>query len=221
MTNFEKIENRNICAECGGECCKGGGCAYLSTDFEALKTEVIEEALATGRLSITASLKFEYTKNGIPTANAILYLRARNIGKGEIDLVSVPTACASLEEKGCHFDINSRPSDGAAIIPDANKKCQSIITRNELLTTWLPYQGTLRRIVKRHTGKTVEAQVREDIETYVYELLAPTNNNINRIYQLSHRDTLESIEIAYPEEYQRAYKRLKNEIGITRYRSTK
>lgn len=219
--SINRVENRSICAECGGECCKGGGCAYLSTDFEALKTEVVEQALATGRVSIAASLIFEFTKNGVPSYSPILYLRARNIGRGEIDLVSIPKQCASLEEHGCHFDLEHRPSDGACIIPDANKKCGSVITRSELVESWIPYQGILRRIVKRHVGKPVEAQIKEDAELFIYDLIVPTGDSARTIYQMSHKETLKSFRIVFPEEYRKAQNRVKAEIGITRFRSVK
>ena len=136
-------------------------------------------------------------------------------------MVSIPKQCASLEEHGCHFDLENRPSDGASIVPDANKQCRSVITRPELIDSWLPYQGILRRIVKRHTGKTVEMQIKEDAESFMYDLIVPTNDS-NRIrYQISHKSTLESFRIVFPEEYRKACSRVKSEIGIARYRSTK
>ena len=34
MESNIEYENLNLCAECGGKCCKNSGCGYLPKDFE-------------------------------------------------------------------------------------------------------------------------------------------------------------------------------------------
>lgn len=169
---MEKIEDRKICAKCGGLCCKKSGCDFFVSDFENFKLDYLENILATGRVSIIASLIFHNSKNGTLYCSPFLSLRARNIDRGEIDLFSLKKTCASLEDNGCHFSLENRPSGGATLIPKKHHQCYSEIDRTIELEKWSPYQNILARIVKRHTGKSVNAKLEEDVENVFYDILA-------------------------------------------------
>ncbi len=43
-----KYENKEICKECGGKCCKKCGCDYLPKDFEDLSTNGLLERITGG-----------------------------------------------------------------------------------------------------------------------------------------------------------------------------
>lgn len=122
-----KEENRDICKECGGYCCKKCGCDYFVSDLESNKIEYFESLLATGRISVVSALQFHYHPNGAVSTTPTLYLRARNIDRGEIDLLSLKKTCASLMEDGCFYSLENRPSGGATLIPRENRKCYSTV----------------------------------------------------------------------------------------------
>lgn len=165
---MEKVENKEICRTCGF-CCKKCGCDYFVQDIIPFNLKNVEEMLQTTKVSIIATLDFSRVNN-IRTVNPILSLRARNINRGEIDLLSFKTTCASLTENGCTYDLETRPSGGGALIPQKDRMCRSSADKIEELEKYLPYQNLLARIVKRHTGKSVYAKLSEDVEELFYKL---------------------------------------------------
>ena len=210
---MDKVENRAICKECGGYCCKKCGCDYFVSDFESLKIENIEELLATGRVSIVAALEFIRTRNDELIANPFLYLRARNINRGEIDLLSFKTTCASLTEEGCFFDLEKRPSGGACLIPKVEKNticCYSEVDRTEELRKWAPYQTVLQKVVKRHTGMSVYSRLRMDAENLFYDILSENFEGVAKAELVDVLSGIGQMMIAFPEEYQNALIKSKN-----------
>lgn len=163
-------ENKEICQKCGGYCCKKCGCDYFVSDFTSIKLATIEDALNTGRISIVSALDFKRINKKL-TVSPILYLRERNVGREDIDLLSFKTKCASLTYNGCIHDYETRPSGGKTLIPKEDGNCYSEVSRIEELNKWLPYQNILSRVVKRRTGKTVLEKLKEDVTNLFYDIL--------------------------------------------------
>ena len=84
-----ELENKEICAKCGGKCCKKSGCDYFVSDFDEINKNKLLEILATGNVSITSALKIKMLTNGQKYIVPFLYLRARNKGRDVIDLFSL------------------------------------------------------------------------------------------------------------------------------------
>ncbi len=213
---MEKIENREICAKCGGYCCRKSGCDYFVSDLKATSLEYIEALLDTGRVSIIALLKFGRTPKGVITCTPILSLRSRNIGREAIDLLSFKTTCASLEENGCHFDLEHRPSGATAVIPDERvlqeteiddsfeRHCKSSADKLEELYKWDAHQKKLSRIVKRRTGKSVYTVLEEDAETLFYNSLNSNFDGVMEEELIAVEEMLPLLSEAYPEALERA-----------------
>ena len=205
---MEKIEDRNICAECGGYCCKKSGCDYFVSDFESMKIDYLESILDTGRVSVVASCVFKRLPNNKLINTPILSLRARNINRNDIDLISFKTTCASLEENGCHFSLKDRPSGGATLIPCRDGVCYSEVDRLKELEKWQQYQNVLGKLVKRRTGMSVEMKIREDVENLFYNALAKTFDGVddNELYDV--QQMIPMLLEVYPEEYKKAKSRI-------------
>jgi len=217
-----KIENKDICAKCGGKCCKGCGCVYVAKDFENIKIDYLEEILRSGRVSIVSHLDFQLTANGRPYTNTTLYIRERNTNRGAIDLVSITTQCASLEENGCCYDIDHRPTGGAALTPNYPNDCTSAIPESEMLATWLPYQNILRRLVKRFTGLSVEQKIRQDVEELAYKIISNKKESYESQFSRNFLTLiLEDFEIAFPNEVANGRKRALSETPFALIRKTK
>ena len=73
-----EMEDKDICCECGGICCKKSGCDYVPKDFKNLNTAGILEILENGNVSIVSTLKFTRLNDKL-FCNPILFLRARLI----------------------------------------------------------------------------------------------------------------------------------------------
>ena len=115
---MEKIEyeNKEICAECGGFCCKKCGCDYSVDDFDDLSVDAIQKLLEEGHVSIVSFQNFKEI-NGKMTCSPYLYLRERNINRPAVDLLSMKTRCSSLTDTGCMYSLENRPSGGVNLIP--------------------------------------------------------------------------------------------------------
>lgn len=204
---MEKVEDRNICKECGGYCCKKSGCDYFVSDFENMKIDYLESILDTGRVSVVASCYFKRLPNNKLINIPVLYLRARNINRKEIDLLSFKTTCASLEEDGCYFDIEKRPSGGSTLIPAKNRMCYTEVDRVKELEKWKPYQNVLERLVKRHTGMSLNKKMSEDAENLFYDVLKRNFTGVAKEELDDVRGMLPLLLEVYPEEYLKAKKR--------------
>jgi len=221
---MEKTENRNLCAECGGYCCKKCGCDYFVSDFENMKLDYLIDVLNTGRVSVVSFLDFKTLPTGKIICNPTLYLRARNINRDEIDLLSFKTTCASLEENGCYYDLEHRPSGGSTLIPrviDEEFACYNEIDKLEELKKWNAYQKVLERLVKRFTGKSVQAKLKEDVENLFYNILCQNYEGVMKVELLDVQGMLPILMQIYPEELRNAKTRFNSEKPIVLIRDNK
>ena len=132
---IEGIVNDELCSRCGGVCCKRIGCAYYPEDFEDLSLEGLRRELNKGFLSI--DIDAEETMN--------YYLRARNRYASVYDL-NAGGVCKALEETGCKYSFDQRPTQGRLLIPLEDMKCKSSVSSTELGKQWKPYQETLKQL---------------------------------------------------------------------------
>ncbi len=205
---MEKVyENKDICAKCGGYCCKKCGCDYLVSDFDSLKLEYLDKVLATGRVSIIATLSFKNLPNGKLAVTPILSLRSRNIERNVIDLLSLKKSCAMLTSNGCIYSLDERPSGGVHLIP--NEKdfhyCHSDIDKIKELYKWLPYQKVLAKLIKKYTGKSVMAKLKEDVINLFCAIIIKGYQDIAYEELVDINDMLPLLEQAFPEELQQAF----------------
>lgn len=207
---MEKVEEKSICAKCGGFCCKKSGCDYFVSDFDNLKLDFLMGLLNTGKISVVASLDFQRLSNGKLAYSQVLSLRARNINREVIDLLSFKTTCSQLTENGCSYDLSERPSGGATLIPGENMTCHSNIDRIAELKKWVPYQKVLERLVKRFTGMSVHAKLKEDAENLFYNILCENFENVMDVELYDIQQMLPLLYEIFPEEKVKALKRYQN-----------
>lgn len=176
----EILENKEICAECGGKCCKKCGCDYAPKDFESLSIDYLQQKLSEGNISIVSSLCFDKLKDGRLTCIPILYLRARNIDRPVVDLLSLKTTCSLLKIDGCPYDFDNRPSGAKNVVPSKNG-CYSYEDPNKLIMEpWMNYQKVLTRLVKRLTGYTVDEKLSMDVENLFKDIKENRFKNVSK-----------------------------------------
>ena len=202
-----EYENRDICAKCGGYCCKKCGCDYLVSDFDSLKLEYLDKILATGKVSIVATLSFKDLPNGKLAVTPILSLRSRNIERNIIDLLSLKKSCAMLTSNGCTYSLAERPSGGVHLIPNEKDfhHCHSDIDKIEELYKWLPYQKVLAKLVKKYTGMSVMAKLKEDVINLFCAIIIKGYQDIAYEELVDINDMLPLLEQAFPEELHTAF----------------
>ena len=72
---------------------------YYPEDFKDLSFNGLTNILSQGNISIVSFLDFERLPNGKLTYTPFLYLRARNIDRDIVDLVSIKKTCSMLKRR--------------------------------------------------------------------------------------------------------------------------
>ena len=196
-------EDNDICRECGGFCCKKSVCDYSPKDFDDLSINKLHEKLLEGNISIISYLEFKRSGNGKLYAEPFLYLRARNVDRDVVDLVSYKKRCSMLKEDGCSYSFEERPFGGRNLIP-GKSRCIPEIDPYDIVMEWGRYQKVLHRLVKRITGMTVDRKVREDVFNLFVQFLKEDFEGVNLIELEDVKIMIPSMIEAYPDEFKRA-----------------
>lgn len=75
MSDKSQFENRELCAACGGLCCKICGCDYFTSDIEIFTIEYLESMLDTGRVCVSGNVLIKILQNGNLVVETILSLK--------------------------------------------------------------------------------------------------------------------------------------------------
>lgn len=164
--------NKKRCSDCKGLCCKRNGCMYLPEDFSSMEYESLFNVINEGNISINVSIFDFFASNELckkynlfnetPYEKSFwsyyLYLRARNINNGIISFFEDESPCSMLDDKGCKYSDNERPSLGLSLVPEKRKGegCKQIAYKYiyEVMYDWIKYQDVLEKIVLKVTGKS-------------------------------------------------------------------
>lgn len=159
---MENNENRELCAKCGGECCKSMGCTFSPNDFkeEITKNSMIK-LLETGLVSIDCydgdPTKDENDYSG-DYINAY-YPRIRNLptkfSQAELVEYSWSGQCGLLKEDGCRLSFEYRPYQAKVLIPNENG-CECAYSKQKCAIDWLPYHDIFEDIVCNFSIKADE-----------------------------------------------------------------
>lgn len=211
---MERIENKEICRECGGKCCKKSGCDYSPRDFKALGINDLYNKLEEGNISIVATVIFKKMKDKL-LATPFLYLRARNRNREIVDLLSMKTTCSMLRDDGCSYSYEERPSGGVNLVPmPKGIPCEGKQDLRDLVGEWESYQRPLSRLVKRFTGKSVDEKFREDAEQLFFDVLTENYEGVAKEEITDINDMMLPLAEAFPNEYSNAFKRYKSAVRI-------
>lgn len=154
---IERTVNYKLCRACKGKnCCAVHGGLYRPSDFSNLSQDSIKKLLDNGIASISSCAFVD------DPSKIYLYLCVPEIGKGPIDLFSLPAPCSFWSaETGCKFKrVDKRPFGCAVMQPNKKKsECVQPYTVEQLLTDWLPFQKKLTKAVISITHKSVKDNV--------------------------------------------------------------
>ncbi len=148
------LQNAELCAQCGGKCCKRCGCAFSPDDFEDLSFEALKTEIEKGYITIEVVDGDQFYIAGF-----VLMLRVRNVGGlvYENRLYNRPRGqCILLTEHGCKLDWDHRPSGGKLLIPGEGGNCQSRYSTERALREWEKHQGVLIRLSHYFDEKEIE-----------------------------------------------------------------
>lgn len=147
----EETTNPELCAKCGGICCKGCGCHFSPDDFKDISFEGLKKELEKGYISIDCVDGEAFYRQGF-----FLILRIRNRKAGIVELkYKRGEPCVLLTEKGCKLSYDKRPMGGKLLIPavctnllgQKVTNCNSAYTIEDCCMEWKPYQEVLLELV--------------------------------------------------------------------------
>lgn len=213
-----RVEDKDKCAECGGFCCKKSGCDYYPEDFTDLGIESLTNILNEGNVSIVGAVEIKRLPNGKHAANNFLYLRARNVDRGPVDIFSLKKQCSMLTETGCSYDLEHRPSGGANLKPiglDSDSGiplCRGDENPYVVMSYWAKYQNVLRKAVKRISGMTVEQCFMRDLEQVLVDIFTENFDGVSPLEIADISSLLPILVTIYPETYQKAKVRASKDI---------
>lgn len=209
--DYSQYEDRSRCAACGGYCCKSCGCNYFVSDIKPFTSENIEKMLDSGDVSIgTMPIRTEKF-DGSFYYSFMLVLRARNKNRGDIDLFSLTTSCASLGPTGCKHDAKDRPSGGLLYIPRYPFECKPAFDVEKEFLKWHLYQQMLALIVQKRCGKPLAVKFSEDVENFFYDMYGRHFDDVLLETVEEMIVFLDQFSWEYPNERLRAMERLAEE----------
>lgn len=140
---MNKYINDELCASCGGECCKAMGCHFSPNDFEELSYENLKKEIEKGLISIDwwEGNPFEDGRN----ISKAYYLRMRNKNAKIVD-ASWGGECILLEKDGCPLKFEERPLGARALVPRQGG-CIIEYSKQQCAKDWYKYDDILAALV--------------------------------------------------------------------------
>jgi len=146
----QRVEDLDLCARCGGRCCKESPGRFAPTDFERsgdFDISRVENLLHEGRASIVIGLIKALNSPMAP----IFMLKYRGKGKGELEFFCSDVECIGLTAQGCSFSLDERPFECAAIVPSP-EGCCTLPGDLHMEDLWAPYQDALHVLITNRAG---------------------------------------------------------------------
>ncbi len=154
-------ENKEVCAECGGECCKVFPGLCLPGDFgkPADRRGRITDALRTGKYCLERHLGDPRSRrwcvaNSDSMVEEVLYVRPAVVGsEGRlVDSIHFDEATCTFHNGliGCELLPKARPYECRVWEPRGNpERCirHGLKMKKDVVIRWIPYQQMLREIV--------------------------------------------------------------------------
>ena len=132
---IQNNENTQLCAECGGKCCKHYGGFYHPSDFDTVDLEPLSTLIDEGGISIDWYNCADGSRG--------YFLRARHVGGGVID-PSFGGQCVHLTETGCDLPFEKRPYGCRRLVPSEGSVCkEGSYKKLEAWHDWEPYMDIL------------------------------------------------------------------------------
>lgn len=149
---FVNNEDKSICAECGGGCCKRYAGAYHPADFRHEITEEFLESLFDPAIEIPP-VSIDWYENFEEYGRKGFYIRPRHVGGDEVD-PSYGASCALLTPTGCSLDWDHRPWQCRMLKPEKNHVCGGPDGKLLAAEAWDPYHGILEKLYNKYNKNT-------------------------------------------------------------------
>lgn len=149
----ESLCDKEMCAKCGGRCCKRMGCHFRPQDFKNLTAQSLIDFIDESQCVSIDWWEGNPLDENDESIERTYFLRVRN-KDGRIVEGAWVGECKLLETNGCPLSDEYRPHGGYTLVPakDADSECVSEYTKQQCVTEWLQYQDVLREVVEHYGG---------------------------------------------------------------------
>lgn len=141
---MKKMENKQLCKECGGRCCKRMGCHYSPEDFKEITYESLKKEIEKGFISIDWWEGNPFENEIDDDIDRAYYLRIRN-KDGKIVDPSWGGECILLTDDGCPLSYEERPKGARMLEPD-EYGCISYYNKQQAARDWYKYNDILSKL---------------------------------------------------------------------------
>lgn len=143
------MEEKSICAKCGGKCCKGTPGLFLPED---ISPTLDPQELFFNLSEMIASGDYDFYKHKVYGFHSeyVLVPKPRVVGNKELTADWYRGAfgdCKMLTPTGCKLSNDKRPSECKALIPDESFECENTtLDRNDIYERWKPFFNVVLRV---------------------------------------------------------------------------
>lgn len=151
----KKLEDKEICKNCGGKCCKAAACHFAPGEIEDLSVEGIKKLLKKKTyISVvrhSSSICESILRDFRPSGPYYYTLRMRSRGTGaaaSVAEINADQKCVLLTSKGCKLPYEKRAMGAKLLIPKKDGKCEQLYGMDECVHDWKPYQKELKEVYR-------------------------------------------------------------------------
>lgn len=147
-TEIEFNEDRKVCAECKGQCCRIKPGMFIPEDFVHCENESTH-LINLGIAQVDYDERILNKSDNEWDIKITYYVRPkRSSDTGIFDRSSMPGICIHYGEGGCRLDWKYRPAECRGLVPSKNK-CYPTIPVEELVNSWDEHQDWLRGLIHK------------------------------------------------------------------------
>lgn len=164
-------ESTELCAACGGACCKANGCSLAPEDM-LRELEIWRAGMEPGREEDTENpgtvdmgkleawlLESDCAVDSFTGQEGLCYyIRMRHKCFTFIG-VDAMGECVALTDRGCSLPYERRPKGGRCLEGRQDRHCRQHYTQVQMEADWRPYQRQLREIWDRWHDRLKEEGV--------------------------------------------------------------
>lgn len=143
---MKKMENKQLCKECGGNCCKRMGCHYSPDDFKEITYESLKKEIEKGFISIDWWEGNPFENGSTDEIDRVYFLRIRHKDSEIVD-PSWGGECILLTDDGCPLSYEERPK-GARLLEPSEYNCISHYDKRQAARDWYKYNDILYKLVE-------------------------------------------------------------------------
>lgn len=139
-------EDKTICGECGGKCCKSHPCSWFPQDLPEVTEEVLTKM-------VIRDFCFNYWDG--EECTYFLQPKIKDIHGYPDDSIIQPIWCGEcvfLGKTGCKLPFEQRGSQGKALHPKNDKGICFLpdgYSKRDCVDAWKPYQNIIQKVIDK------------------------------------------------------------------------